>query len=253
MFAITSAIFLALASSALADPSPLTPSTANTGSPCLISWTPDTSGLWNETVIELMTGPNQDMMHVTTVTTVDTTSAAPSTFTWTCPDVTLNAAVYWYQFSHAAQPTNLLWSTRFAIASSTGQVTAAPNQIQPDSGAEAIPWGDGNLVDPSTAKPAPSYITGETTAGAGNSTATVTAAIPSSSANVTSILTSAVPATPVGPASSLTTVFVTSTSSSASASSSAPAKTTNAGFVRAQGSIYALGAMAGVAGLMALL
>lgn len=48
MFALTSAIVLALASKALADPAPLTPPTTNVGADCVISWTPDASGEWKE-------------------------------------------------------------------------------------------------------------------------------------------------------------------------------------------------------------
>lgn len=49
MFALTSAIVLAaLASKALADPSPLTPVTSNVGGNCVISWTPDATSKWTQ-------------------------------------------------------------------------------------------------------------------------------------------------------------------------------------------------------------
>ncbi|KAG8885302.1 hypothetical protein FRB99_004468, partial [Tulasnella sp. 403] len=109
VFAVASTLSVTV----FAAPSPLTPPTGAAGKTCTISWTPDTTGTWKETNIELMSGNNQAMTHVTTVATVDTTSAAPSTFTYPCPDVSPNSVVYFYQFSHSTEPTNLVWTTRF--------------------------------------------------------------------------------------------------------------------------------------------
>ena len=35
------------------------------GSDCVFKWTPDTSGQWKETNVELMTGDNFHMVHIT--------------------------------------------------------------------------------------------------------------------------------------------------------------------------------------------
>lgn len=61
-----------------------------TGSPCQIGWAPDTTGAWNSMDIELMTGDNLNFVHLAWVARgVDGTSATNS-YSWTCPDVTIN-------------------------------------------------------------------------------------------------------------------------------------------------------------------
>ncbi|KAG8949975.1 hypothetical protein FRC04_008054 [Tulasnella sp. 424] len=251
MFALTSAFVLAaLASKALADPSPLTPTTSNVGGDCVISWSADTTGKWTQTNIQLMTGDNWNMVPITTIATVDTTSAAATTYTWTCPDVTPNAPIYFYQFSHATEPTKLLWTTRFTIAGADGSTVAAENQTQPDG--TNVPWGTGALTDPSTAKAAPSYITGQGPAGASSASATGSASgsmsmsmsMPSSASSVSSatkLVTSAAAAA---------TAAKSSASASASAAAAKPS-TNGSGRVSAQGMAYAVGAVA-AAGILAL-
>lgn len=250
MFALTSAIVLALASKALADPSPLTPPTANVGADCVISWSPDTTGKWTQTNIQLMTGDNWNMVPITTIATVDTTSSAATTYTWTCPDVSPNAPIYFYQFSHAAEPTKLVWTTRFTIAGADGSTVAAENQTQPDG--SNVPWGTGQLADPSQAKPAPAYITGQGTTG---STAATTSGSASMSVSMSMPMSSSTPAAAsaskmVTSAAAAATGAAKSTSSSASAAS-ATASTNAAGRVSAKGVAYAVGAVA-AAGLLAL-
>ncbi|KAI0058876.1 hypothetical protein BV25DRAFT_1185409 [Artomyces pyxidatus] len=142
-----------------ADPTPSEPGPGqvfNEGQSCHIAWTPDTTGQWKTMNIELMTGNNWDMIHLTTVTTLDGTSSTAS-YDFPCPDVTLNAPVYFYQFT-SPTAVNRTWTTRFTIASASGQAVPAPNTTQPDG--ESIGWGVGGLSDPSTATPAPSYLTG---------------------------------------------------------------------------------------------
>ncbi|KAG8861436.1 hypothetical protein FRB96_002885 [Tulasnella sp. 330] len=48
MFTVASFIALAFASSALAQPSPLTPAPSIEGQPCAITWTPDATGKWTQ-------------------------------------------------------------------------------------------------------------------------------------------------------------------------------------------------------------
>lgn len=51
--------------SARADPVPQTPDTGITGQTCTITWEEDTTGNWAQTAIELMTGDNYAMVHLT--------------------------------------------------------------------------------------------------------------------------------------------------------------------------------------------
>ncbi|GJF00279.1 hypothetical protein PsYK624_165630 [Phanerochaete sordida] len=170
-----SSIFFATVLAAMtvrADPDPSEPgpgSVYNEGSNCLVSWDPDTSGSWKTMNIELMCGDNFNMVHLTTVATVDGTDATKASFTYPCPQVAPNAPIYFYQFTSPDSP-DTLWTTRFAIADASGNVTPAPNATQPNG--DSIPWGIGQLADPSDASPAP-------TKGSGG--ATVTAAPPSGS------------------------------------------------------------------------
>jgi len=217
----------------------------------VITWTADATGKWTETNIELMSGDNDNMVHLTTVTTLDTTAGAATTFTWTCPDVTLYAAVYFYQFSHATEPSNLIWTTRWAIESAAGEIVGAPNATQPDG--SAIAWGLGELKDPSTAKPAPSYITGQTsqTGGSGVVAAAGTASMSgsvSSAATMTSAMSS-MSAMVTTKAVSSKAVSSSSASSSVKAAATA-ASSSGAGTLHTRGSLLAVGAL--FAGILAL-
>lgn len=80
------------------------------------------------------------------------------------------SAIYFYQFTAPGSP-NKTWTTRFTIASPTGETVPPPNANQPGSNA-AIPWGVGALADPSTANPPPTA--GPAASGAGTGTATGT-------------------------------------------------------------------------------
>jgi len=248
MLAVASVLALAWASSALADPSPLTPATGIEGGPCLISWTPDTTGTWTETNIELMTGSNQAMIHLTTVATIDTTSAAATTYTWTCPEVTVTSAIYFYQFSHASAPTDLLWTTRWGIAGPNGTLVPPANQVQPDS-TQDIPWGIGYLVDESAATVAPSYITGETSAG--NVTAVVSAATGSATASSGAVASAVSTTSSSSPTMQVVTVTATSKASAATESSTKSSTVTNgAESVKAHGAAFSIGALALAAGFL---
>jgi hypothetical protein len=242
MFAAASFVALALTSSVLAMPSPLTPSTTNAGQPCVISWGPDTTGDWTKTNIELMSGDNQNMVHITTIATVDTTDAAATSYTWTCPEVTPNSNIYFYQFSTAGSPTDLTWTTRFTIAGTDGATEEAENATQPDG--SAVPWGVGNLVDTSKATPAPAYITGQTSANGASGSASVTGTGTASVAASTSSMGSMSMASS---SSKMVSIVATSTAAaatrSASASASASTAAASSGAQRT-GVAFALGAVA---------
>jgi hypothetical protein len=207
MFASLALSATLLATLVRADVTPLAPAPGNVfneGSTCHIAWTPDTTGAWKTTSIELMTGNNLDMVHLTTVTTIDGTTA--STFDYPCPSVTPNSAIYFYQFTSPNSP-NALWTGRFAIADAGGKTVPPTQNTQPNG--EAIPWGTGALTDPSSATPPPPYraANGSSSAVPGNSSITVASASSSFSTQI----------------ASLTTTDLPSPSSSSSSDSSSPA------------------------------
>ncbi|KAM6497394.1 hypothetical protein JOM56_007867 [Amanita muscaria] len=157
-------IFLAtsLALMANADVTPDEPGPGavyKTGGTCRTTWNgdKDSTTAWKNMSIELMTGDNFDMIHLTTVASnLDGTTSG--VYQYTCPAVTSNAPVYFYQYS-APLATTKQWTTRFTIASASGKTTPAPNATQPGSG-DPVPWGIGALSDSSTAVPPPPYLTG---------------------------------------------------------------------------------------------
>jgi len=156
IIAFTTLFAFALSARANVDPNTPGPNTIyKVGGKCHIEWFGDKNSTttWKNMAIELMTGDNYHMVHLTTVATgLDGTH--DGTFDHTCPDVDPHSAIYFYQFS--AQGADKQWTTRFAIADATGKTTPPAQNIQPVSGA-AIPWGVGVLVDASAAVPAPNF------------------------------------------------------------------------------------------------
>ncbi|KAF7964955.1 hypothetical protein HWV62_1438 [Athelia sp. TMB] len=162
-----------------AIPTPTTPGSNavyNEGSDCPIAWVADPTGTWTKMTIQLMTGANLDMKVLETVAIVDGTQANNASFTWTCPQVSPNAAEYFYQFTSpvATEPT---WTTRFTIAGPDGATVPAATPTQQGS---TIPWGIGTLVGGSGASATGSGST--SVAASASSSASVSAAPPASSA-----------------------------------------------------------------------
>jgi len=154
--ALSALLASALVSLTSADPVPLTPGPGDIfreGADCTFTWTPDPTGLWKVMNVELMTGSNFAMVHLDTVATLDGTSLAVTSFTYPCPAVNPNSAIYFYQFTSPAS-SNRTWTTRFTIADPTGATTPPSEPTQPGTN-EPIPWGIGALEDPSSARPAP--------------------------------------------------------------------------------------------------
>ncbi|OCB86331.1 hypothetical protein A7U60_g6645 [Sanghuangporus baumii] len=153
---MSKALFLAIvlpALAVLAQVEPLDPAPGNvynTGTDCEVVWATDPTGQWTTMNIELMTGSNSQMVHLTTVATVDGTK--DTRYSFTCPSVTVNSAIYFYQFSTPAAPGNLTWTGRFAIADASGKTVDPPEEQ------DGIAFGTGALSDPSTASPAPTYL-----------------------------------------------------------------------------------------------
>lgn len=184
----------------------------NAGATCHTNWIGDTNSTteWKNMAIELMTGSNLGMVHLTTVAT-NQDGTKDGTFTFPCPQVNPYSAIYFFQYS-SPLATDRTWTTRFTIASPSGQSVPPPNATQPDSN-DAIPWGTGALVDPSTAVAAPSF---------GGGAASPSGAVSSPPASVPS----APPAVPTkAPASTLSKV-VSSTGSSAPSTTGTPSNKT---------------------------
>ena len=129
--------------------------------------------------------------------------------------VTIHAPIYFYQFSHAANASDLLWTGRFAIAFPNGTTVAAPNITQPDG--ENIPWGNGALVSGS------------------NSTAS-SSSVPTSSQS---------PVAAVPTATDATTPSTTGSPSAANSTDNANSSSSNGALML--GALSARGAQAGVA------
>ncbi|KAF4618497.1 hypothetical protein D9613_010031 [Agrocybe pediades] len=127
------------------------------GETCSTVWTGDSVSTtnWKDMSIELMTGSNLAMVHLTTIKSgLDGT--VDGKFEFDCPEVTPFSAIYFYQFS-STHVSNVTWTTRFTIASASGETVPPPNATQPgaDGTSENIPWGIGALADPSKAVAAP--------------------------------------------------------------------------------------------------
>ncbi|KAH7106174.1 hypothetical protein BKA62DRAFT_689094 [Auriculariales sp. MPI-PUGE-AT-0066] len=146
------AVSLALTASAIVEPSEPAPGNDYpVGGICNIQWNADTTGTWQNTYVQLMTGSDDAMVHLTTVAHFDGTNTANTTFTYTCPDVTLYAPVYLYQFTSdasLANPNLIQWTGRFSI--SNGAVLPAPNGN----------WGTGALVNAAVAIGPPPTVAG---------------------------------------------------------------------------------------------
>ncbi|KAJ6561129.1 hypothetical protein DFH09DRAFT_921367 [Mycena vulgaris] len=129
------------------------------GESCSTSWAGDDSGsttAWKDMNIELMSGSNEAMVHLTTVATGQDGTVA-GTFDYTCPEVTPNSAIYFYQFT-APGNNGFAWTTRFTIAAADG-TTTTPTETETLKDGTIVPWGHGALVDPSTAVAAPTFNT----------------------------------------------------------------------------------------------
>ncbi|KDQ64552.1 hypothetical protein JAAARDRAFT_112720, partial [Jaapia argillacea MUCL 33604] len=115
------------------------------GSTCLIKWNADPTDSWAKFSIDLMSGSNDAMRLVTNVASgVDGTDSSLSPYNWTCPQVSPYSSIYFYQFNNSGNSTDRQWTTRFAIASSSGESTPPENPTQPNG--DPIPWGSGQLV-----------------------------------------------------------------------------------------------------------
>ncbi|KAF9485563.1 hypothetical protein BDN70DRAFT_871230 [Pholiota conissans] len=233
--AYTFAALLALATpyAARADVTPSTPGPGDSftaGQTCHITWQGDTvsTTVWKNMAIELMSGQNLDMNHITTVATGQD-GTVDGTFDYPCPEVNPYSAIYFYQFS-APGTTTKMWTTRFTIASPSGATTPPANPTQPGSNTP-IPWGVGALVDPSKAVPAPAFAadpaSNSTTGPATGTTATTTPA--TTPAATTPAATTTPTLTKVTTPAAVTNIASTTTAANSTAGNSTSSDTKGSG------------------------
>jgi hypothetical protein len=252
-------LFTSLLALVLADPVPSAPGpneTFNEGTNCSFAWAGDSnpaSQVWKTMNVELMSGSNFAMTHLTTVASgLDGTAAGTHSFP--CPQVTPNAAIYFYQFSCPASP-NLTWTTRFTIADATGKSTAPAQMTQPGTN-DPIPWGSGALVDPTQAV-APPPIGGATANGSSSTSgAGLLVSTSSSSSSVAPLTTTSSSSSTTSSSATVAQATTKATTSANSTSSAAAATGTGASGavgLSADTRWHALAALGAVAALAAFL
>ncbi|TRM58830.1 hypothetical protein BD626DRAFT_410147 [Schizophyllum amplum] len=168
--ALTATAALVRADATPTDPGPGSSFTA--GKECTFNWDADTDSTtaWKSMTVELMSGSNQAMNHITTVAT-DLDGTQKGTFSWTCPEVAPYSTIYFYQFSSCDAP-DKTWTTRFTITSASGETTDPENATQDDG--SAIPWGTGALVDTASSVAAPTCDGSAASSGAASGSASAT-------------------------------------------------------------------------------
>ncbi|KAJ6605800.1 hypothetical protein B0H10DRAFT_2161982 [Mycena sp. CBHHK59/15] len=208
----TSIVFTAVlaSSSALLSHAIVTPNEPgpgdvfNQGTTCHIGWAGDSGSgsttAWKNMAIELMTGPNEAMVHITTVATGQDGTVA-GTFDYTCPEVTPNSPIYFYQFTSGGT-SNFTWTGRFTIAAADGSSTPATETEQ--SNGQTVSYGTGALVDPSTAVAAPTFNSSSSgsASGAASSSASAGGSSAAASTSAKASITRSAATTPLASASS---------------------------------------------------
>jgi len=116
----------------------------------MIEWELDPTGQWTDMQIELKTGDNWNMVPLQSITTIDATKETK--YTYTCPDVSPNSAIYFYEFSSSSSPEKH-WTTRFTITDENGNSTPPTENTQPNG--DNIPWGTGTLAAVNGGDPSP--------------------------------------------------------------------------------------------------
>ncbi|GAA6064111.1 hypothetical protein JCM10212_002488 [Sporobolomyces blumeae] len=197
----------------------------NEGSPCTIQWNLDTTGTWTDFTIQLMTGSNFQMTSLATVASGLDGTTGDGKYSWTCPEVDPNSAIYFYrkslpsclprpQFTQAGGNTS--WTTRFTIASSTG-ATTEPTESAVING-QTIKYGTGRLAGDSVSLASGAAAASST--GSASSNSTSGGAVAGASSAVTTSSAAAADSTSSGSSGMVTIVTSTSTSLPSSSSSS---------------------------------
>ncbi|GAA5878879.1 hypothetical protein JCM1840_000828, partial [Sporobolomyces johnsonii] len=167
------------------------------------------------------TGSNLAMVPLETVATgLDGTKGATS-LDWTCPQVTPNSAIYFYQFTQTGGNTS--WTTRFTIASATGDSTTPTNSTV--SNGETIKWGTGSLVGKVSSSASAVLVSAAASSSASSSSSSSAGAETTASSSSSS---SSIDATTTPALAAAVTSTSTSTGSRSSAASAAPVSASTA-------------------------
>ncbi|KAF9266117.1 hypothetical protein L218DRAFT_858687 [Marasmius fiardii PR-910] len=195
------------------------------GQKCRTAWTGDKDVKWANMAIQLMTGDNFQMVHLTTVAT-GLDGNKDGSFQFDCPEVDPYSAIYFLQFS-APQASGFQWATRFAIADKDGKTVPPPEDTQPD-GAK-IPWGTGKLVNAADAKPPPNF---QNASSSSSSSSSSSASQSSTSTSASSASSSSSASTPVQSPNRVTTVVTSQGGQSTGAPTLGNTNTNNTGNAR---------------------
>ncbi|KAJ7623694.1 hypothetical protein FB45DRAFT_992001 [Roridomyces roridus] len=230
----TSTLFTALVASTAvllsrADVVPNAPGPGDSftvGGQCTLGWgaDPEANPAWKNMTVELMTGSNENMVHLTTVAT-NQDGTADGTFSYTCPDVSPSAAVFFYQFTTCGLPGTAQWTGRFVIAGADGS-TVAPTLSEFFDHTTEVFFGTATMATPAAATAAP--VCGNAAASGGAAAGASKSAVVSAPPATNSA--SSAPAAAAPPASGLSTSrtagsAATGLPSAPSSASSAPSAT----------------------------
>lgn len=173
LFAASSLVPGALAAKTVSPTAPVQGTVYKEGSNCHIAWLGDTSSTttWQGMSIELMTGQNLNMVQLAIVAS-NQDGTKDGSFDHLCPEVSINAPIYFYRFSSGGSAGNPNYSARFTIAGADGSTVPAP---QTDS--NGVQWGTGEIVSGShrgstTTSPTSTKSATWTTVTTGTATAT---------------------------------------------------------------------------------
>lgn len=155
-----------------------------------MQWTPDPTGVWKVMNVELMTGSNEQMVHLRTVATIDGTSTTNSTYSYPCLAVDPYSEIYFYQFTSPAS-TAILWTTRFTLADATGK-SVPPTMQETTSTGQIVQYGIGKLLDQSLVDSPPAYGTNSTSSSVNATNISSSTAPPSGVATPTMTLSGGV-------------------------------------------------------------
>ncbi|ORX39609.1 hypothetical protein BD324DRAFT_222669 [Kockovaella imperatae] len=139
-YLVAAAAALALPSLAAINPtSPDSSTVVKVGDDITALWTADTTGQWTNLEIQLMTGPNLDMVPLSVLGqgidgTTKTSFSAPA------PAVSPYSQIYFLQFTQGGNVSTALWSTRFTIAGPDGSTTPPTNTTTWNG--QAVQWGE---------------------------------------------------------------------------------------------------------------
>jgi hypothetical protein len=188
MFALATLLGLLQLVSVRADPTPLEPSSNsvfNEGGQCTMQWTPDPTGVWTVMNIELMTGSNEQMVHLRTVGTLDGTTT--NNYSYPCLAVEPNSQIYFYQFT-SPNSNNVTWTTRFTIADANGKFVP-PELSETNSAGQVVRYGIGKLEDQSLVDTPPPRGTSVTSPSVNSTSISAASSAPNSAATPTFTLT----------------------------------------------------------------